>query len=203
MTPPLLLDLFCGKGGWSKPALARGWRCIGFDVADHGYPGELRLESLPVAADVLLQLEPDLIVASPPCEDFARACLPWLKTVKNPSILLLKWSIALAHQVKVPVVIECSRFAARYVPGARFCGSYALWGSLPALLPTSLPRRKQQQWGRRPADRAMIEPELASWILDTCLRRPLRVGRLPPPSSRKPPVAVARTVGHERGSGKP
>lgn len=167
MTPPLLIDLFCGRGGWSRAAAAAGWRCIGYDVVDHGYPGELRLQACPLSEEILLQEKPDLIVASPPCEDFARACLPWLRTVENPSIELLSWAIAIASRIQVPMVVECSRFAARYVPGARFCGSYALWGKLPALLPTSLARRKEKQWGRRPADRAMIEPELAAWIIDT------------------------------------
>lgn len=44
---PILFDLFCGRGGWSTAAAARGWRCVGFDIADHGYTaGELILLEL-------------------------------------------------------------------------------------------------------------------------------------------------------------
>lgn len=161
---PLLLDLFCGRGGWTRAAHAAGWQCIGVDVVDHGYPAHLLMQPCPLSDRALMSLAPDAIVASPPCEDFARAHLPWLRTVEDPSTALLTWSIGLAARLAVPVVIECSRFAARHVPGARFAGSYALWGDLPALLP-DVPRRKERGTGLDPARRAMIEPDLAGWIL--------------------------------------
>lgn len=170
MHQPILLDLFCGAGGWSKPFLALGWRCIGFDVADHGYPGELRLGALPVSPRILHELGPELVVASPPCEDFARAHLPWLRSVAYPSTHLLRWSIALGQVLRCPVIIECSKFAARHVPGARFCHPYALWGDVPALLPAALRSKDSRRGSSRlsPAERtrraAMIDPELAGWV---------------------------------------
>jgi hypothetical protein len=163
----LLVDLFCGRGGWSESALAAGWRCVGFDCADHGYPGEWRREVLPIAVDVIRELGPSLVVASPPCEEFARACLPWLRSVEAPCTGLLEWSISLVGRVGCPVIVECSRFAARFVGGARFAGSYALWGDVPALLPP-VPRRKSMMSGADPAGRAMIAPALADWIIATC-----------------------------------
>jgi integron integrase len=37
-SPLRLLDLFCGVGGWSKCFAARGWKCVGVDIAELGYP---------------------------------------------------------------------------------------------------------------------------------------------------------------------
>ena len=38
MEKPLVIDLFCGLGGWSEGFLAEGYRCVGFDVEAHRYP---------------------------------------------------------------------------------------------------------------------------------------------------------------------
>jgi hypothetical protein len=181
---PTLVDLFCGAGGWTAAALARGWRCVGYDVTDHGYPGRLVARSLPVDVAEILRHRPALVVASPPCEDFARACLPWLRTVDHPAaaIELLKWAISLVDALPCPVVVECSRFAARYVDGARFAGSYALWGDLPALLP-DVPRRKQRYGGRDRVKRAMNEPALSTWIVDHYRPRRRRPDNLAPASA--------------------
>lgn len=69
---PSVLDLFCGVGGWSKAFAARGWRCVGVDIAALGYPFEF------VKADVFSLTREwidsfDAVVMSPPCEEFARA----------------------------------------------------------------------------------------------------------------------------------
>lgn len=162
--PPILLDLFCGRGGWTNAAILQGWRCVGIDVINHGYPGDFIQAELPLPLDALLSHRPSLIVASPPCEEFARYHLPWIRG-PVPSTVLLEWSIRLADVSPVPVLIECSRFAAQHVPGAQFVGSYALWGSIPALLPPDVPRRKMRHSGTDPAARAMIEPLLAEWII--------------------------------------
>lgn len=34
---PLVIDLFCGLGGWSKGFLSEGWDAIGFDLERHDY----------------------------------------------------------------------------------------------------------------------------------------------------------------------
>lgn len=171
-----LLDLFCGKGGWTIPALARGWTCIGYDITDFGYPGQLVRAQLPIPVPELRLHNPDLLVASPPCDEFARANLPFRDLPARAArrhdelqraIQLLQWSINLINNFDCPVIIECSRFSAKYVrPRPRFVGSYALWGNLPALMPINIPRRKQRM-SNDPTARAMIEPELSGWIFDT------------------------------------
>ncbi len=43
---PLLIDLYCGLGGWAEGFLAEGWECVGFDVERHRYP---RIRHIPSA----------------------------------------------------------------------------------------------------------------------------------------------------------
>jgi|GEM_PF-2877402 len=162
---PSVLDLFCGVGGWSKSFAARGWRCVGVDIAALGYPHEF------VQADVLtLDREWinrfDAVVMSPPCEEYARAWLPWLRGDKQPAqwaLDLLTWSVALCDRPRR--LVECSNFAARHVAGSVRCESYALWGDVPLLMPV-LPRGKMAKSGMRPELRAEIPPALADTVAD-------------------------------------
>lgn len=167
---PIVLDIFCGNGGWSKAAHRNGWDTIGIDIDGRHYPGALIKTRCPVHDEVIRSIAPDAIVASPPCEEYARRHLPWLAKDRPAqlatAIELLNWAISLVGKFNCPTIIECSRFAARHVPGARFTGSYALWGDIPALLPQT-PRRKQATSGLRPLRRAEIEPTLADWIFQT------------------------------------
>lgn len=73
---PLVLDLFCGLGGWSEAFIAQGYRAVGFDVEKHdygtgGYPGELVLRDVRslTGSDLVKEYGvPACIVASPPCQ---------------------------------------------------------------------------------------------------------------------------------------
>ena len=162
MFKPRLLDLFCGVGGWSKAFADRGWDCVGVDSGDFGsiYPGTFIREDVrnldPAWVDSF-----DAVVASPPCEDFARAWLPWLRGDHVPDALslgLLKWSVSLCD--RPGRLVECSNFASRHLPGAVRVESYSLWGDVPLLLPF-LPRGKTRKSGLRPDLRAEIPGELA------------------------------------------
>lgn len=173
MSRPVLLDLFAGKGGWSRAAIKLGWNVVGIDNTDHGYPGWLDQESLPLPVRTLKSYGPDLVVASPPCEDFARAWLPWLRGDHRPSrqaVKMLRWSVRLIEAMApIPVVVECSLFASRHVAGARKFGSYALWGPVPDDCPKIT--GKQKRSGENPAARAMIPFALAAHILNSVHKR--------------------------------
>ena len=98
---PVVYDLYCGEGGYSRGARAVGCECYGFDIATackHRYENEMCATSDPVpscmtfiAADVnsphfwddllagsvngvSLPL-PDIIHASPPCAPYSRSNL--------------------------------------------------------------------------------------------------------------------------------
>lgn len=80
---PLAIDLFCGLGGWTDGLLAEGYRVVGFDIERHVY-GEQRYPAQLVLQDVLTihgrQFKTaDLIVASPPCQEFSYMAMPWCK----------------------------------------------------------------------------------------------------------------------------
>jgi hypothetical protein len=38
MPKPLMIDLFCGLGGWASGGLAEGYDVVGFDIEQHEYP---------------------------------------------------------------------------------------------------------------------------------------------------------------------
>jgi len=78
---PLAIDLFCGLGGWTEALLAEGWDVIGFDNHRHVY-GDARYPAQLVLQDVLTLhgsqfRNADLIVASPPCQEFSYMAMPW------------------------------------------------------------------------------------------------------------------------------
>lgn len=43
---PLMIDLFCGLGGWAEGGLSEGYRVIGFDIEARPYPGQLVLQDV-------------------------------------------------------------------------------------------------------------------------------------------------------------
>lgn len=69
-----VLDLFCGRGGWSRPFVEDGDEVVGIDIEDFAsvYPGKF------VQADIT-KLDGrefagiDLIIGSPPCREFSVA----------------------------------------------------------------------------------------------------------------------------------
>lgn len=92
MSAPILIDLFCGLGGWSKGFLAEGYRCIGFDIERHRYPvatGAEREQWTEYPGELVLQdvhtihgrqfRNAACIVASPPCQEFSYMAMPWTR----------------------------------------------------------------------------------------------------------------------------
>ena len=81
MRKPLAVDLFAGLGGWTIGLMLEGYDCIGFDIERHQY-GEMRYPAQLVVQDVLTlhgsQFKTaDLIVASPPCQEYSYMAMPW------------------------------------------------------------------------------------------------------------------------------
>lgn len=164
---PALLDVFCGVGGWTKTFQQRGWKCTGVDLADFStsYPGDfVQADALSLDRRWIDQF--DAVLMSPPCEEYARAWLPWLRGDKAPAkwaIDLLEWSVALCD--RPGRMVECSNFSARHVKGAARVGSYSLWGDCPLLI-RQVPRGKMAKSGMRPELRAEIPDELARSVAE-------------------------------------
>lgn len=74
-----VLDLFCGRGGWSKPFIEDGDEVVGIDIVDVGYPAKLILKDVR-QVDARDFTGYDLIIGSPPCNEASKA------NVKKPAI---------------------------------------------------------------------------------------------------------------------
>ena len=157
---PLAIDLFCGLGGWTDGLLAEGYDVIGFDIERHEY-GDHRYPAQLVVQDVLTLhgsqfKNADLIVASPPCQEYSYMAMPWkLAKAKAAAIRADKTGAALeklnqlfnacfriqreacdAADRHIPMVVENVRGAQEWVGRARWnYGSFYLWGDIPALMP--------------------------------------------------------------------
>lgn len=154
----ILLDLFCGRWGWSRAFAKRGWHCIGVDLIE---PPEIPSNCEFVCADVLnlrtcngkvhfatfvddvftgnWACRPDAIVASPPCEEFSvhgmKHFHPHPKYPAN-GLRLFNHTRQLCESAGVPYVIENVRAAQQFVGNAaHHCGPFYLWGNaVPPLL---------------------------------------------------------------------
>ena len=157
---PLAIDLYCGLGGWTEGLLAEGYEVVGFDIERHQY-GEHRFPARLVVQDVLTLhgsqfKDADLIVASPPCQEYSYMAMPWkLAKAKAAAIradttgqmladlnrlfeacFRIQAQASLAAGRHIPMVVENVRGAQPWVGRARWnFGSFYLWGDVPALMP--------------------------------------------------------------------
>jgi len=193
---PIAVDLCCGKGGWTIGLQAAGFRVIGIDVEHyHDYPGEFRRGDV-LSIDPSAYVGAALVVASPPCEEFSRHQMPWTRRRNPPApnldIVLACYSFA--ERLGAPIVLENVRAAQKWLGKAAWhCGSYYLWGDVPALMPKVNHTLKESLSSTRRADRAMIPFDLALWIGKCFLPTASSVAmRLPPhAASTDAPIATA------------
>lgn len=161
----LAIDLFCGLGGWTEGLLAEGYDVVGFDIERHVY-GEHRYPAQLVVQDVLTLhgsqfKDADLIVASPPCQEYSYMAMPWTRAkaiaaeyrsgqrdVKQLTALFdacfrLQREACQAAGRHIPLVVENVRGAIPWVGRSRWnFGSFHLWGDVPALMPMTLKAAK-------------------------------------------------------------
>lgn len=155
---PLAFDLFCGLGGWTDGLLAEGWNVIGFDIERHdygagGYPAQLVLQDVMTIHGRQFK-DAQLIVASPPCQEYSYMAMPWSRAkairdeylygerdVKNLTALfdacfrIQREAIEAAGRF-IPLIVENVRGAIPWVGRSRWnYGSFHLWGDVPALMP--------------------------------------------------------------------
>lgn len=89
LNKPIAFDLFCGLGGWAEGLLAEGYEVYGFDIERHQY-GDAKYPAQLILQDVMTIhgsqfRNAALIVASPPCQEFAYYHrFPW--KAPNPSL---------------------------------------------------------------------------------------------------------------------
>ena len=146
-----MLDLFCGRGGWTNAFLDRGWEVWGVDIRKQpDYRGKfIREDVLELEAGLGYVrgpgwvIEPDFICASSPCEEFS----VWGMAHFHPNPKWPKLGIDLfEHTRKLctisgkPYVMENVRPASKFVgPAKHTCGPFRLWGDgVPPLMPQGI-----------------------------------------------------------------
>jgi hypothetical protein len=149
---PKAYDFYCGLGGWTDGLLATGWQVTGFDIEPQpAYPGEFQQRDVRDIHGSELA-DADLIVASPPCQEFSYRAMPWkrAKALGSPvdgiNLFWQCWRIQEeASEAKgeyIPLVVENVKGAQPWVGSARWhYGSFYLWGDVPAIMPLIVGRK--------------------------------------------------------------
>ena len=149
---PLGLDLCKGLGGWTKGLLAAGWDVIGVDVEDWSHSlayvkptGFIQADVREIAKDVQAYfpaLKFDLVVASPPCQEFSITRQPFHKPHverlkrEGPDKSIWRACVKIAADLKAPLILENVGGANDWMGRATWhYGSYYFWGEIPALQP--------------------------------------------------------------------
>jgi len=138
-----LLDLFCGRWGWSRAFAKRGWECVGVDLVE---PPEIPEGCSFHKFDILnlISLKGyDFIVASSPCEEFSVYGMKHFHpNPKYPEmgIKLFNHTRQLCEASGLPYVMENVRPAQKFVGQAvHHCGPFYLWGNaVPPLMPRGI-----------------------------------------------------------------
>jgi hypothetical protein len=144
--PPIVLDLYCGLGGWAEGLQAAGWRVIGMDIDPRfagRYPGQLILQDALTFDGRRARGRVALCVASPPCTEPSYRAMPWkrakaLNAAGPPHtfIALFQACFRIAQEIGCPVIVENVKGAQPWVGRAKWhYGSFYLWGDVPALMP--------------------------------------------------------------------
>jgi hypothetical protein len=160
---PLILDLFSGLGGASKPFRDRGWQVVTVELDPKFSPD--------IVADVSTFSwrgeRPTLIWASPPCTEFARESMPWSRTGKAPDLSLVQAVYRVVGESK-PVwwVVENVRGAQRWIGRAVMnIGPVYLWGWFPPFKSTPA-YGKERLSSKDKAERARIPYEIGASLAD-------------------------------------
>jgi hypothetical protein len=155
---PIAIDFCCGLGGWTEGLLDAGYYVVGFDIERHQYgnekyPAQLVLQNILTIHGRQFR-NVDLIVASPPCQEFSYMAMPWsrakqkareyrtgIRDVKQLTALFdacfrIQREACEAAGRHIPMVVENVRGAQEWVGRSRWnYGSFHLWGDVPALMP--------------------------------------------------------------------
>jgi len=159
-----MIDLCSGLGGASQAMKDRGWNIITLDNNNRFNPDIcLDVRKIPY-----MKLPFDLIWASPPCTEFARAWLPWIKTDKEPDMSIAKACLRIIQTMQPRYwIIENVQGAVKYFepllgkPMAIY-KPYFLWGHFPPLGDIKITKQKKESYSStQQAERAKIPYELS------------------------------------------
>jgi hypothetical protein len=152
-----MLDLFCGRWGWSKAFAERGWECVGVDLVEPPeIPDGCRFHNWDVMNLTVESVKHyDFVCASSPCEQFSvHGMRHFHPNPKYPDlgIKLFNHTRSLCEASGVPYVMENVRAAQQFVGNAvNHCGPFYLWGNgVPPLMPQGISKgMTRKAWGAR------------------------------------------------------
>jgi hypothetical protein len=160
----LLIDLFCGRGGWTKGFMARGWKCIGYDIKHQpDYPATFVQQDVMALTSYSLK-DADFVVCSSPCEQFSVHCMKHFHPHPPAPVLgmqLFNYARRICEDSGKPFIMENVRCAERFVGKAvNHCGPFYLWGNaVPAVMPGELYKvSKGTLWGLSRDSRKLYDP---------------------------------------------
>lgn len=142
-----ILDLFCGRWGWSKAFSERGHECVGIDLT---VPPEIpegcmfiKADILTITAEWIKEQGFDFICASSPCEQFSvhgMKCFHPNPKYPELGLRLFNHTRAICEASGLPYIMENVRSAQQFVGKAvNHCGPFYMWGnSVPPLTPTGI-----------------------------------------------------------------
>lgn len=157
----LMIDLCCGLKGASKAMSDRGWTVITLDILPEFNPD--------IVADIRrwsYQGErPDLIWASPPCNEFTKEFLPWTRTGETPDMSIYRACQRIIARTNSRFwIIENVKGAVPYFGRpAQVLSPFYLWGFFPRLVNVDLSTRrfKDSYPSKDKAKRALIPYNLS------------------------------------------
>lgn len=169
-----MLDLFSGLGGASAAMRERGWEVVTVDVEPRfncTYTADLRTWE-PAGLGLF-----DLVWASPPCQEFSRWGMPWLRA-KNPpppSLELVEAARRIIRQVEpdwwvVENVRGASGFLRPILGEPRMYGAALLWGRFPDLGRVVVEPHKERLSSTQRAERSKIPYPISHALAVACER---------------------------------
>lgn len=151
---PKMLDLFCGRFGWSREFAARGWDCVGIDLVEPPEiperctfikanildlrataPGWFSIREHHDRGPILWEEQFDFICGSSPCEQFSiHGMKHFHPDPPYPAlgITLFNHTRTICSASGRPYIMENVRPAQNFVGTAvNHCGPFYLWGHTP------------------------------------------------------------------------
>jgi hypothetical protein len=185
----ILLDLFCGTGGWSVGFHRAGFQCFGVDNIDVGYPYDLILtdirdfttDSWKYKGD---EAVPTALTISPPCTEFSKiTMLSYKKGQRGPpdpekGMILVREAKRIVDELKPRYwILENVMGARKYIDPLLgkpklVANPWVLWGQFPQVMFEQEPQKTSKafhhgpwNWSEGKGFSAGKDPVTKKWVI--------------------------------------